>query len=168
MKGRNQLMGVQIPLAPFRDHMDDCIFCKIVRGEIPSYKVYEDDDFLAFLDIYPNTRGMTLVIPKKHYSSYLFDLPDDVFEKLLLTAKKIGKILDKALNTGRTAMIVEGLETNHAHVKLYPLMVKEFKRMVSEEKKFFDVYPGYITSFEGPRADDKELAQLAKKIRESF
>ena len=58
--------------------MTECIFCKIVRGEMPCHKIYEDADYLAFLSIFPNTAGFSVVIPKQHYSSYAFDLPDDV------------------------------------------------------------------------------------------
>lgn len=170
MIGRNQLMGVQIPLTPLRDFMDECVFCKIARGEIPCHKVYEDEEFLAFLDIFPNTKGMTVVIPKNHYPSYVFELPDDVLQSLIIVSKKVGNILDKAFGTGRTAMIAEGLETPHAHIKLYPLHGTKsgFTRMVASEKIFFDKYQGYVTSLSGSRADDKELANIAKKIRESF
>ncbi|MCX6162367.1 MAG: HIT domain-containing protein, partial [Ignavibacteriae bacterium] len=84
---------------------EDCIFCKIAGGEIPSYKVWEDEEFYAFLDIFPNTRGMTLVIPKEHYDSYTFDMEDAVYSRLMLAAKKLGKKLDKSLGTQRTAMV---------------------------------------------------------------
>jgi len=77
--------------------MDDCIFCKIIKGEIPSFKVWEDDEFLAILDINPNTKGMTLVLTKEHYNSYAFEMSDDVYNKFLLATKKVAKILEKNL-----------------------------------------------------------------------
>ena len=150
--------------------MEDCIFCKIVKGEIPCFKVYEDKDFLAFLDINPNTKGMTIVVTKKHYPSYVFNMPEEVYEKFMKTVKKIAKILDKVLDVKRTAMVMEGMGINHAHIKLYPLhgLEEEFKEIWAEEKAFFDKYKGYITTQLGPRADDKKLEELAKKIRDGF
>ena len=147
--------------------MEDCVFCKIVKGELPCHKVYEDDDFLAFLAITPNTKGMTILTTKKHYGSYIFDLPDDVYHRFLLTAKKVGKLLDEKLGTQRTALVMEGMGVNHAHFKLYPLhgLTKEWKRTVTTEKEFFEKYIGYISTKPGSRMDDNQLKQLAKKIR---
>ena len=148
----------------------DCIFCKFVKGEILCHKIYEDEDFIAILDIFPNTKGVTLVITKKHYSSYVFDMPEEIYANLLLITKKVAKTLDKALNVKRTAMVMEGLGIDHAHIKLYPLHgLKEiFEENWAPEKIFFEKYRGFITTQQGSRVDDKELEQLAKKIRESF
>ena len=101
--------------------MENCIFCKIISGEIPSVKIYEDENHLAVLDINPNTEGMSIVIPKKHLESYAFNLSDSEYINILISAKKVGKILDKGLNVKRTAMVIEGLGINHLHVKLYPI-----------------------------------------------
>lgn len=76
--------------------MEDCIFCKIVKGELPSYKVYEDDDTLAFLDIKPTAQGHTLVVPKKHYAN-LEEISEEDLQKVILTVKKIGKALKEGL-----------------------------------------------------------------------
>jgi diadenosine tetraphosphate (Ap4A) HIT family hydrolase len=148
----------------------ECIFCKIVKGEIPCHKIYEDEEFLAFLDIFPNTKGMVIVITKRHYPSYVFEMPEEIYKKLLTTTKKIAKTLDKVLKVQRTAMIMEGMGVDHAHIKLYPLhgLDSKFKEMWASEKIFFEKYEGFITTQQGPRADDKELEQLAKKIKESF
>jgi diadenosine tetraphosphate (Ap4A) HIT family hydrolase len=148
--------------------MKDCIFCKIARKEIPSSIVYEDKEFLAFLDINPNTKGMTLVIPKKHFDSYVIDMPDKDYNKLFLTAKKVAKLLDKKLNVKRTAIVMEGLGVNHAHIKLYPIygLNEKFKETWAPEKKFFEKYEGYITTQLGPKTEINELNELAKKIRE--
>lgn len=150
--------------------MAECIFCKIVKGEIPSYKVYKDEEFLAFLDIQPNVKGMTLVITKKHYPSYAFELPQEVYVKLMDVSKKVAKSIDKALNVKRTAMVMEGMGINHAHIKLYPLhgLEKEFEEIWAPEKIFFEKYKGYVTTQLGPKADSKELEEIAKKIRKSF
>jgi len=141
-----------------------------VKGEIPCHKIYEDEDFIAILDIFPNTKGVTLVLTKKHYSSYVFDMPEEIYANLLTITKKVAKTLDKALNVKRTAMVMEGLGINHAHIKLYPLhgLKESFEEIWAPEKIFFEKYRGFITTQQGSRVDDKELEQLAKKIRESF
>jgi histidine triad (HIT) family protein len=96
------------------------IFTKIVNGEIPCYKVAEDKDFLAFLDINPLAEGHTLVIPKKE-TDYIFDLSDDLFTGLNLFAKKIAKAIDKSVECRRVGVAVIGLEVPHAHIHLVPL-----------------------------------------------
>jgi len=148
--------------------MKDCIFCKIVNAEIPAAKIWEDKEHLAFLDINPNTKGMTLVIPKKHFDSYAIDMDDADYYKLMIAAKKVAKLLDKKLNIKRTAFVMEGLGVNHAHVKLYPIygLGKKFKEIWAPEKKFFEHYEGYISTQLGPKVDIDELNKLAEKIRE--
>ena len=148
--------------------MEGCVFCKIAKGEIPSHKVYEDEEFLAFLDIFPNTKGMTLVITKKHFPSNIFDLPEDVYKKMFVFVKKIEKTLDKTFNVKRCAMVVEGTGVNHTHIKLYPLHGLKGENLPLKGEVFFEEFPGYITTLAGPRADDKELEKVAKKIKESF
>jgi len=99
--------------------MSDCIFCKIGKGEIPSHKIYEDDKSLVFLDINPTTKGQCLVIPKKH-TEYIFDLDDETYQYIFSVAKKIAKPIDKALNPIKTAIVVEGFDVAHCHIKLMP------------------------------------------------
>jgi len=140
-----------------------CIFCKIIKKEIPCVKIWEDKDFLAILDINPNTKGMTLVMPKKHYESYAFNMEDKVYSDFLLAAKKVGKILEKGLST-RIAMVMEGTGVDHAHIKLYPIHGLKGE---SSKRIFFDEYPGYITTQLGPEANIEELKKLGKKIYES-
>ena len=101
--------------------MKDCIFCKIVKGEIPSVKVWEDKNYLAILDMYPNTKGMTLVLTKKHHDSYVFDLSKKVYSELLIASRKVTKVLEKGLKVKRIAMVFEGQGVNHIHTKLYPM-----------------------------------------------
>lgn len=148
---------------------DDCIFCKITAGEIPSYKVYEDEDFIGILDIFPNTKGMTLLIPKEHYDSYAFEMPDDVFSKFLLKAKKLGKVLDKKLGVERTALVMEGMGMNHVHIKLYPLwgLGKDFVPMIPEGEHYYEKYQGYLTTLLGPKADDAKLKEVQELIVKS-
>jgi diadenosine tetraphosphate (Ap4A) HIT family hydrolase len=149
--------------------MDDCIFCKIVKGEAPSYTIWEDEKHLAFLTIFPNTPGFTVVITKDHYDSYAFDLPDQVLTDLILATKKVGKLLDAKLDdVGRTGMIFEGFGVNHIHAKLFPMhgtKDEEWKQYVGDNDKFFDKYEGYISSHDYKRADDAWLAEIANKIK---
>ncbi|MBN8702911.1 MAG: HIT family protein [Bacteroidetes bacterium] len=150
----------------------DCIFCKIAAGEVPSYKVWEDEKHLAFLSIFPNTKGFTVVIPKQHYSSYCFDLPDTVLTELILATKKVGKLLDKSFeNVGRTAMITEGFGVDHVHTKLIPLHgtgdMTTWKPINSSNKKYFTQYEGYVSSHDCDKADDAELKIIAEQIRQN-
>lgn len=147
--------------------MEKCIFCSIVKGEVDSAKIWEDDSFMAILDNKPNTKCMTLVIPKKHYHSYIFDMEDSDYCKLMMAARKVSKILEKKIKVKRVAMVLEGMGINHAHVKLYPLhgLDKKFKETWSSKKIFFEKYEGYISTQLGPNADMKELKAIAKKIK---
>lgn len=148
-----------------------CVFCEMVAGRVPCHKIWEDEKHLAFLSIYPNTEGFSVVIPKKHYASYAFELPEDVLSELVIATSKVGKLLDKKLeDVGRTAMIFEGFGVDHVHAKLFPMHqtadMKEWREITSTSNKYFERYEGYIASNDCPRADDNTLAALAKKIRE--
>ena len=98
----------------------DCIFCKIVAGEIPSVKIWEDDDFIALLDVFPACKGQTLVMPKQHYDSDIFVMDDDIYSKLMLATKEVVELLKQWLWVEKIGMVVEWLQVSHAHVKLYP------------------------------------------------
>lgn len=96
------------------------VFTKIIKGEIPSYKIAEDDRHYAFLDINPISEGHTLVVPKKEID-YFFDLPESYLESTILFARKVAKGIDRSLKPLRTGIIVQGLEVPHAHIHLIPL-----------------------------------------------
>ncbi len=100
--------------------MEPSIFTKIVKGEIPAYKVAEDEQFLAFLDVFPTTQGHTLVIPKQQID-YLFDLDDDLYLGLMAFAKKVAAAVERAIPCKRVGVAVVGLEVPHAHVHLIPI-----------------------------------------------
>lgn len=100
--------------------MEESIFTKIIRGDIPCHKVYEDDSVIAFLDIHPITPGHTLVVPKQQIDS-LWDLPDDLYHYLWEVAKKIEVSLQANLSPRRVGVIVEGSDVPHAHLHLVPL-----------------------------------------------
>lgn len=96
------------------------IFSKIIKGEIPSYPIAENDDFFAFLDIFPLTRGHVLVIPKVEVNKF-FDLEDDLLSKWFSFAKPIAKAIEKAFPCNRCGLTVIGLEVPHAHMHLMPI-----------------------------------------------
>ena len=96
------------------------IFSKIIAGEIPAYKVAENDDYLAFLDIFPLQKGHVLVVPKVEVD-YIFDLEDDVYSGLMTFAKEVAKKINKVIDCDRIGVTVIGLEVAHAHVHLIPI-----------------------------------------------
>lgn len=96
------------------------IFSKIIAGEIPSYRILEDDNFYAFLDINPLAKGHTLVVPKVE-TDYLFDLEEDLLAGMIVFARKVGRALDKTMECKRVGVAVLGLEVPHAHIHLVPI-----------------------------------------------
>jgi histidine triad (HIT) family protein len=147
--------------------MEDCIFCKIVEGKIPSVKIWEDEGHIAILDINPNTKGMTVVFPKRHYDSYVFDMPDGDYEKFLGSTKKVAGLLEKGLGVRRVALVMEGMGINHAHMKLYPLfgLDEKFQEMWAKDRVFFKKYEGYVTTQLGPQAKLEDLKKVAEEIK---
>lgn len=111
------------------------IFTKIVNGEIPAYKVAEDDNFLAFLDISPVAKGHTLVISKKEVD-YLFDLDDELYTGLQQFAKRVAIGLKKAIPCEKVGVLVMGLEVPHAHIHLVPMQLETDLLNFSNKKKF--------------------------------
>lgn len=127
------------------------IFTKIVNGEIPSYKIAEDEDHYAFLDIFPLAKGHTLVIPKKEID-YLFDLDDETLEGLTTFSKRVAKAIDKSIECKRVGVVVLGLEVPHAHIHLIPLN-SEADACFSKPKLKFT---------------QEEFEAIAEKIRSAF
>jgi len=116
------------------------IFTKIIKGEIPCYKIAENADFLAFLDVNPNAKGHTLCVPKQEIDK-IFDLEDDLYLGLMQFSKKVAVALKKTIPCNRIGMAVIGLEVPHAHVHLIPLNEMDemrFKNKVSMTKEEFE------------------------------
>ncbi len=116
------------------------IFTKIVNGEIPCYKIAEDENFLAFLDVNPNAKGHTLCIPKQEINK-IFDIEDDLYIGLMKFSKKIAIALEKTVPCKRIGMAVIGLEVPHAHVHLIPLNEMDemrFQNKVTLAKEGFE------------------------------
>lgn len=150
--------------------MNDCIFCSIVHGTAPCHKVWENEGYLAFLSIFPNTEGVTVVIPKKHLSSYVFEIAADDLNGLMRAAKETAELLDKRLDdVGRTALVFEGFGVDHLHAKLFPMhgtkAMAEWRPIESQKDTYFTKYEGYVSSHDAARADDATLAALAAKLR---
>ncbi len=128
---------------------------------------------MAFLSPFPNTEGFAVVITKDHYDSDVLAMPDDKLSDFVLVAKAVAKKLtDYFDDVGRTGLIMEGTGINHAHIKLSPmhgtqaLKKGEWKELPSSgEKRFFEIYEGYLTSNDGPKADEKQLQALAKELK---
>ena len=96
------------------------IFSKIISGDIPSYKIAEDDKFYAFLDINPMTKGHTLVVPKQE-TDYLFDLDDELLSEMIVFSKRVALAIEKVVSCTRVGVMVIGLEVPHAHIHLIPI-----------------------------------------------
>jgi len=125
------------------------IFTKIIEGEIPCYKIAEDENYFAFLDVNPNAKGHTLCIPKQEIDQ-LFDMDDDLYIGLMQFSKKIAIALKQAVPCKRIGMAVVGLEVPHAHVHLIPLNEMDemrFENKVKLEKVEFEILAKNIHSF---------------------
>ena len=127
--------------------MTNCIFCKIVAGEIPSAKIWEDENFYAFLDINPINPGHTLLIPKKH-EDYLFELEDPHYSDIFHKAKNLAHPLKKATGATRVGLIVEGFLVPHVHLHLIPIHKG-----------------GELDPSRARKASPEELSEIAEKIR---
>lgn len=128
--------------------MQNCVFCKIVKSEIPCYKVYEDDKFLAFLDINPRVEGHTLVIPKKHYR-WIYDVPE--FGEYWEVAKKVGLSAKEALNAEFVTFVTHGLEVPHAHIHVMPRKRGEYEFVPSVKS-----------------ISKERMQEIAEKIKKTF
>jgi histidine triad (HIT) family protein len=130
--------------------MKDSIFTKIINGKIDSFKVLENENFLAFLDVTPVKDGHTLVIPKLQVD-YIYDLPENVFKELFVFSKKVAKMLENSFSCNRIGISVVGLEVPHAHIHLIPI------------DKIQDM------NFENKRAEysNKYFTETLKRIKDS-
>jgi len=145
--------------------MNDCIFCKIINEEIPSFKIFENQTHLAFLDINPNTRGTTLVIPKLHITSTIINMDTTIYSDTLKTAKIIAENLAQKLKVEKVGIAIEGTGVDHFHVKLYPFYINSKNVLnTTKEAVFNEFYPGYLTTQIGPQADFENLKELAEEL----
>lgn len=136
----------------------DCIFCKIIAKKVPAYIIYEDEHFLAFLDIFPPKLypGQFLIIPRAHLPSYFAQAGD--ISSLIKLAQNLAQKTDHVLGSMRTCLVFEGMEIEHLHVKMYPI--------------YKNTYPNYLSTSkgennQGTRASDEELRMIAQKFLEA-
>ena len=127
------------------------IFSRIIAGEIPSYKIAENDKFYAFLDINPMTKGHTLVVPKQE-TDYIFDLDDSLLSEMTVFAKRAAKAIEKAIPCQRVGVMIIGLDVPHAHLHLIPI-VKEGDMSLANPRV---------------KLTHEEFAEIAQKIREEW
>lgn len=152
------------------EELKDCIFCQIAKRKSPAYIVWEDKEHLAFLSITPNTEGFTVVIPKRHFSGYVFGMPDEATLSFMHAVKEVSQLLEARLDdVGRTAVILEGFGVDHAHAKLFPMHgtigMRIWNKGRPKIKKFFKKYEGYVSSHSADRISDEKLQKIAEKIR---
>lgn len=137
--------------------MDDCIFCKIIDGEIPSYKVYEDDRVLAFLDIHPINPGHILVIPKKH-EPHFQNLDTETYTHLMGVVHQLSKVVDEQIQPKRVGLIIAGFDVPHTHVHIVPM--QNYHDITSEA-----YIEGEYTFGQREGTSKELLAEMAEKLR---
>ena len=153
-----RVSGWSSPSFAFLDPTDDNLFARLVRGEIPQWRVWEDDHHVAFLTPFPNVPGLIVVIPRRHLSSDILSLEDTDFVPLVDAAWKVARFLQEALNVSQVGMFLEGFEIDYAHIKLAPVPVELSE--TSDDGNvgiYYDDYPGFITTQPGPVRDDAEI-----------
>jgi histidine triad (HIT) family protein len=142
--------------------MDNCIFCKIVKGEIPSYKVYEDENIIAFLDIFPQYKGHTLIVPKAHYET-IFDLPDVLAAEVLPLGKRVINAIEKVCNADGYNFVQNNREhagqaVMHYHMHIIPRY----------KSKGPDGFKGLTEKKEKYEPTPEEMTELAEKIKNNI
>lgn len=129
----------------------DCIFCKIIRNEIPSYKIYEDNNSIAILDIFPIRRGQAVLISKDHMASNFSSVSEDIIKELIISAQLVSKNLEKKLGYGRSFVVIQGLGVDHFHIKIYPNYATDTEK---------------LTLMLGEKAKDSELKEIMEIINQ--
>jgi diadenosine tetraphosphate (Ap4A) HIT family hydrolase len=149
-----------------------CIFCEIASGNISTASFWENDDFMAFLSIDPNTEGFSCVIPKQHFGSDVLKMPNESLQKFVVAAKEVSRLLEDFYpDVGRVGLIMEGTGIDHAHIKLVPMHGTEhmkrgeWKQYPSGQEHWFDTYGGWISSAGGPNVDREKLKELAHQLK---
>lgn len=143
------------------------LFSRIVRGEEKQWRVWEDEGHIAFLTPFPNTPGLTVVIPRKPLTSDILRLEEGDYTDLVLATRKVARLLEEALGAWGVGVIFEGFEIDYAHAKLIPLVSSPdnvTQSAACSVPEFYDVYPGFVSSADGPPASSEHLKQIHEKI----
>lgn len=148
------------------------LFSRIVRGEEQQWRVWEDEGHVAFLTPFPNSPGFTVLVPRRPLTSDIFRLEKGDYEELVLAALKVSKLLEEGLGAWGVGLIFEGFEIDYAHAKLIPLFLPPSPGTGEEAMKptapqFYQTYPGYVTSEDGPEASQESLKELHMKITQT-
>lgn len=149
--------------------MNKTIFDDIVSGEMKSWTIWQDEDYIAFLSIFPNTPGHTVVAKKDNPGDYVFSVDDESFDGIMKASRTVAKILEKAFNTDRVGLIFHGLGVPHLHAQLVPFHANlDHDQEIAA--KFRQVHPEFtehLTSSDGPKMDDEELDKILANILEA-
>lgn len=145
----------------FGDHSSEDLFSRIVRGEEEQWRVWEDSEHVAFLTPYPNTPGLTVVVPRKPLPSDILSLKDADYTALIRAIYKVAKLLEEGMGARGVALIFEGFEIDYAHAKMIPLVPSPDGNKPGELKpEYFQNYPGYVSSLDGPTAKPEALEKV--------
>jgi L-asparaginase / beta-aspartyl-peptidase len=151
-----RVTGWTTPSYVYPDRSDTNLFARLVRGEIPQWRIWEDNQYIAFLTPFPNTPGLSVVIPRLHLSSDIFSLGFRDFIPFVQAAHHVSRMLTKALEIERVGMFFEGFEIDYAHIKLVPVL-KEVDETGESVGTFYEKYPGCLTTQPGPEKTAEEL-----------
>lgn len=152
----------------FGDSSDDSLFSRIVRGEQEQWRIWEDSGHIAFLTPYPNSPGLTVVVPRKPLSSDIFKLEETDYKALISATYKVAQLLKEGMRAQGVALIFEGFEIDYAHAKLIPLLPSPSHTVPAQlQPECFQTYPGYVSSLDGPLADPEDIKEIHSKITQS-
>ncbi|XP_030638433.1 uncharacterized protein LOC115819035 [Chanos chanos] len=150
----------------FGESTHPCLFSRIVRGEEQQWRVWEDETHVAVLTPFPNTPGLTVVVPRRPLTSDILRLEEADYRGLVLATRTVAQLLEKSLGAWGVALIFEGFEIDYAHAKLIPLILPPGNQPpnVTCSPQHRAIYPGYVTSADGPPASSENLRQIHAKI----
>jgi len=151
-----RVTGWLSPMYTYPDRSDTNLFARLVRGEIPQWRIWEDNQYVAFLTPFPNTPGLSVVIPRRHFSSDIFALEVKDFIPFVQAAHNVSRMLTKALEIERVGMFFEGFEIDYAHIKLLPVL-KEVDETGESVGTYYEKYPGCLTTQQGPAKTVEDL-----------
>ncbi|XP_017563561.2 uncharacterized protein LOC108433477 [Pygocentrus nattereri] len=148
----------------YGDPSNDGLFSRIVRGEEQQWRVWEDNDHVAFLTPFPNTPGITVLVPRRPLTSDIFRLDRSDYTALVLAAQKVAQLVQEGMGARGVALMFEGFEIDYAHAKLIPLVTKPGDMLPAVPLEFCPIYPGYLTSADGPPASAEALKDIHTKM----
>ncbi|XP_030649211.1 uncharacterized protein LOC115829296 [Chanos chanos] len=146
----------------------DGLFSRIIRGEERQWRVWEDNEHVAFLTPFPNTPGVTVLVPRRPLPSDIFSLEEKDYTALMLATRKVAQLLQEGMEARGVALIFEGFEIDHAHVKLIPIVPPPGGKLPTVRPHFCATYAGYVTSADGPPASPEALKEIHTQVTRSF